>query len=141
MTTKRSKRHSSGKSGSETAEQMLERVLRAFDRWFIEREPDPDRLNEVADIVRTACELKGSVLGQPNPADWDQRSAAEVVGEAFPAKVLGVDGQYAEAVVPGMLTFIDFLTETGRWKSHNDAEATRTALTSLAPVLPDRFMD
>ncbi len=120
---------------------MLDRVLGAFDRWLLDRESDPDRRHEVADVVRTACELKGSVLGEPNPADWDSQVAVEVVGRVIPRKVVGVDEHYARALVPGMLTFIDFLAETGRWKQHNDADATRTALRDLGPRLPERFND
>jgi hypothetical protein len=116
-------------------------VLGAFDRWLLERESDPDVRHEVADVVRTACELKGSILGEPNPADWDAQVAAEVVGRIIPRKVIGVDEQYARTLVPGMLTFIEFLAETGRWKQHNDVEALRTELTALGPQLPERFSD
>ncbi len=120
---------------------MLDRVLGAFDRWLIERESDPDVRHEVADVVRTACELKGSILGEPNPADWDGQLAVEVVGRIIPRKVIGVDERYARTLVPGMLTFVEFLTETGRWKQHNDVDAVRTGLTALGPQLPERFND
>ncbi len=142
MPTKRTRKGRADRSGgSETAEHMLDRVLGAFDRWVAQREPDPDQRHEVADVVRTACELKGSVLGEPNPADWDAQLAAEVVGQVVPRKVLGVDEQYVAALVPGMLTFIEFLVQTGRWKPHNDAAATRRALTALEPELAGRFND
>ena len=140
MTTRRSKRgNSRPRREAETTEQMLDRVLDAFDRWLPER--GPDEPNDASDAVRTACELKASVLGQPNPADWDPLLATEVLGGIFPRKVLGVDEPYIRAIVPGMLSFIDFLTVTGRWKAHNDADATRTAVAALEPEMGERFAD
>jgi len=144
VATKRTKkRHSrtSAPETPETAEHMIDRVLGAFDRWLAEREPNPQQFGETADIVRMACELKSSYLGEPNPADWNPVTAAEVVGQVIPRKVVGVDDRYIATLVPAMLTYIDFLVVTGRWKSHNDADATRAALSGLGDDLPRRFND
>jgi len=142
VATRRSKKRHAGHSGGpETAEQMLDRVLGAFDRWQGEREPDPKRYLEVTDIVRTACELKSSYLGESNPAEWNPEIAVEVVGQVIPRKVVDVDEDYARSLVPAMQTFVEFLVVTGRWKPHNDASATRTALSALEPELPGRFND
>ena len=70
------KRHSGHHDGPETPEHMLDRVLGAFDRWLAEREPSSDRHGEVTDLVHTACELKSSHLGEPNPADWTPETRA-----------------------------------------------------------------
>ena len=120
---------------------MIDRVVGAFERWLIEREPDQQRRSEVTGIVHTACELKSDYLGESNPADWNPDTAVEVVGRVIPRKVVGVDEEYATALVPAMITFVEFLVLTGRWKSQNDAAATRTALSILEPELPERFTD
>jgi hypothetical protein len=142
MATRRTKkRHSNRNDEPETAEHMIDRVLGAFDRWLAEREPNPQQFGETADIVRMACELKSSYLGEPNPADWNPVTAAEVVGQVIPRKVVGVDDRYIATLVPAMLTYVEFLVVTGRWKPHNDADATRAALSGLGDDLPRRFND
>lgn len=118
---------------------MIDRVLGAFDRWLGERSPDPRQQAEVLDVVRTACEFK-STFAEPNPADWAPDVATHIVGEVMPAKIIGVDAAYVAAIVPGMLFYIDFLVQTGRWKPHNDELATRAALTRLGDLGP-RFGD
>src|SRR5664280_1812433 len=40
-----------------------------------------------------------------------------------------------------MLTYVEFLVVTGRWKPHNDADATRAALSALGDDLQGRFTD
>ena len=142
MATRRTKkRHAGPEGGPETAEQMLDRVLGAFDRWLAGRESDRQRHTEVTEIVRTACELKSSYLGESNPADWSPQTTVEVLGRVFPRKVVGVDDSYVSALVPAMLTYVEFLVLTGRWKPQNDASATRSALTALDDDLPGRFND
>ena len=120
---------------------MIDRVLGAFERWLAQREPDPQRFGDTADIVRIACEMKSDYLGEPNPADWSPAAVAEVVGQVIPRKVVGVDDRYIATLVPAMLTFVEFLVVTRRWKPHNDADATRAALSSLGDDLPRRFND
>lgn len=142
MATRRTKkRHSGHNSEPETVDQMIDRVLSAFERWLTEREPDQQRRGDVTDIVHTACELKSSYLGESNPADWDPSLVVEVVGQLIPRKVVGVDGRYVSTLVPAMMVYIEFLVLSGRWKPHNDAAATRTALASIEPGLPGRFTD
>ncbi len=136
-----SKRHSAHRDAPETPQHMIDRVLRAFDRWLAQREPDQQRFSDMADIVRTACEMKSGQLGEPNPADWSPTTAAEVVGHVLPRKVVGVDDRYIATLVPAMLTYVEFLVVTGRWKPHNDADATRAALSGLGDDLPRRFSD
>jgi len=120
---------------------MLDRVLGAFDRWLAGRESDQQRRNEVTEIARTACELKSSYLGESNPADWSPKTAVEVLGQVFPRKVVGVEDSYIGALVPAMLTYVEFLVVTGRWKPHNDVSATRSALSTLEDDLAGRFND
>ena len=97
-------------------EVMRERVLGAFGRWLAENPVDGHDHGDVLDVVHTACELKASVLDEPNPADWSPSSMRDVIGEVFPAKTVGVDGHYARTIVPAMLGYVDFLVATGRWK-------------------------
>ena len=142
MATRRTKkRQSAFNDAPETAEHMIDRVLGAFDRWLAEREPDPQRYGDTSDIVRTACEWKSGYLGEPNPADWSPAIAVEVVGQVIPRKVIDIDAGYLAMLVPAMLRYVEFLVLTGRWKPHNDAEATRAALSALADDLPRRFSD
>ena len=142
MATKRTKKRNSARnSAPETPEHMIDRVLGAFDRWLAQREPDPQRFGDIAGIVRIACDMKSDYLGEPNPADWSPATAAEVVGQVIPRKVVGVDDRYIATLVPAMLTYVEFLVVTGRWKPHNDADATRAALSSLGDDLPRRFTD
>jgi len=144
VATKRTKkRHSrtSAPETPETAEHMIDRVLGAFDRWLAQREPDPQRFGDTAGIVRIACDMKSDYLGEPNPADWSPATAAEVVGQVIPRKVVGVDDRYIATLVPAMLTYVEFLVVTGRWKPHNDADATRAALSALGDDLQGRFTD
>ena len=122
MATRRTKkRHSNRNDEPESAGHMIDRVLGAFDRWLAEREPDPQRAGDTSDIVRTACEWKSSYLGEPNPADWSPAIAVEVVGQVIPRKVIDIDADYLTMLVPAMLTYVEFLVLTGRWKPHNDA--------------------
>ncbi len=130
-----------GKAGRspETPEQMIDRVLDAFDRWLGERSPDAPGNDTVLDVARTACEFKATYV-DPNPADWAADVATHIVGEVMPAKIIGVDADYVAAIVPGMLSYVDFLVQTGRWKAHNDERATRSAIARLGDLAP-RFGD
>ena len=125
---------------------MRERVLGAFWHWLVKNEP-PDRghraptLDDILDVVHTACELKASMLDEPNPADWSPVVTRKVIGEVFPAKTVGVTAQYAATIAPAMLLYVDFLVDTGRWKSKNDVHRSRQALLDLADELPSRFAD
>src|SRR5664279_3668144 len=117
VATKRTKkRHSrtSAPETPETAEHMIDRVLGAFDRWLAQREPDPQRFGDTAGIVRIACDMKSDYLGEPNPADWSPATAAEVVGQVIPRKVVGVDDRYIATLVPAIRASakfgFDFLT-------------------------------
>ena len=142
VATKRTKKRNSARTSvPETPEHMIDRVLGAFERWLAEREPDPQRFGDTAGIVRIACDMKSDYLGEPNPADWSPATAAEVVGQVIPRKVVGVDDRYIATLVPAMLTYVEFLVVTGRWKPHNDADATRTALSAIGDDLPRRFND
>ena len=133
-------------SAPETPEAMRERVLGAFWHWLVKNEP-PDRghraptLDDILDVVHTACELKASMLDEPNPADWSPVVTRKVIGEVFPAKTVGVTAQYAATITPAMLLYVDFLVDTGRWKSKNDVHRSRQALLDLADELPSRFAD
>ena len=125
----------------ETPEQMRGRVLGAFERWLGVRVPVGPARDDVLRIVWTACEFKESYLDWPNPADWSAELVDEVIGDLFPAKMVGVDPEYAAAIVPAMLTYVEFLAATDRWKVANDEQSTRRALDRLGAVLPSRFND
>lgn len=125
----------------ETSEVMRGRVLGAFGRWLTEHPVVGHDHGEVLDVVHTACELKASVLDEPNPADWSPSSLRDVIGEVFPAKTVGVDEHYARTIVPAMLGYLDFLAATGRWKPQNSLQGSRLALLGLAEDLPARFGD
>jgi hypothetical protein len=106
---------------------MIDRVLKAFERWLGEQTPGVHRRSEIVDVARSACEFKAMYF-EPNPADWPADTAAQVVGEVMPAKMIGVDAEFAAAVVPAMHIYFDFLVLTGRWKPHNDEPQSRLAL-------------
>jgi hypothetical protein len=122
----------------ETPEQMRARVLGAFERWLDERVPAGRAQDDVLYTVRTACEFKDGSLDSPNPSDWSPDLVDEIFGEVFPRKVVGVDPEYVAAIVPAMHVYLDFLAETGRWKTGNDLLATRRALDGLATEMPLR---
>jgi hypothetical protein len=133
-------------SAPETPQAMRERVLGAFWHWLVKNEPsnrDPlaPALDDILDVVHTACELKASMLDEPNPADWSPLLTRTVIGEVFPAKTVGVTERYAAMIAPAMLLYVDFLVDTGRWKSHNDVLRSRQVLLGLADELPARFGD
>lgn len=123
----------------ETPEEMIDRVVDAFDRWLEGRAPGAYRNSDVLDVVRSACEFKARYF-EPNPADWPADVAGEVVGEVMPSKIIGVDPEFVAAIIPAMQVYLDFLVLTGRWKRHNDERATRAALTRLGDLAP-RFGD
>ena len=122
----------------ETPEQMRARVLGAFERWLDERVPAGRARDDVLYTVRTACEFKDGSLDSPNPSDWSPHLVDEIIGDIFPRKIVGVDSEYIAAIVPAMHVYLDFLTETGRWKTGNDLLATRRALDGLATEVPLR---
>jgi hypothetical protein len=118
---------------------MIDRVLDAFAHWLGERAAGAVRDSVALHAVRSACEFKGLYF-EPNPADWPADVTAEVVGGLMPAKMIGVDSEFIESVIPAMQTYFDYLVLTGRWKRHNDERATRAALTRLGDLAP-RFGD
>ncbi len=122
----------------ETPEQMRSRVLGAFERWLDERVPAGRAREDVLYTVRTACEFKDGSLDSPNPSDWSPHLVDEIIGDIFPRKIVGVDSEYIAAIVPAMRVYLDFLAETGRWKTGNDLLATRRALDGLATEVPLR---
>ena len=85
---------------------MRERVLGAFGRWLTQHPVDGYDHGDVFDVVHTACELKASVLDEPNPADSSPISLRDVIREVFPAKTVGVDEHYARTIVPAMLGYV-----------------------------------
>jgi len=123
----------------ETPEQMRSRVLGAFERWLDARVPAGPAPVDLLYTVRTACQFKDSSLDSPNPSDWSPDLVDEVIGDLFPRKLIGVDPDYVAAIVPAMHVYLDFLTETGRWKAGNDLLATRQALDGLVAELPLRI--
>ena len=125
----------------ETAEQMRDRVLGAYDRWLATKNMPVENTAIFIEVAHTACEFKDNFLGDPNPADWPPGMFTELIGEVFPAKTVGVDQKYARSIIPAMLSYLDFLLQTGRWKLHNDAEGSRRELLALRNSLPDRFGD
>src|ERR1700712_4787143 len=125
----------------ETAEQMRDRVLGAYDRWLAAGNTPAENSAIFIDVAHTACEFKDNIFGDPNPADWPPGMFTELIGEVFPAKTVGVDAKYSPSIIPAMLSYLDFLLQTGRWKPHNDAEGSRRELLSLSSSLPDRFSD
>lgn len=127
MAGRKGKKRDGRGRAQETPDQMIDRVLDAFGRWLDEQTPGDHRTSEVLDVARTACEFKAMYF-EPNPADWPAEVAAQVVGEVMPAKMIGVDAEFAAAVVPSMLVYFDFLVLTGRWKVHNDEQKARRAL-------------
>ena len=123
----------------ETPEQMIERVMNAFARWLVEQAPGTHRNSVVLEVVRTACEFKSLSFG-PNPADWPADVTAEVLGEVMPARMIGVEAEFAATFIPAMQLYLDFLVQSGRWQAHNDQARTRAALARLGE-LPSRFGD
>src|SRR5664279_1974353 len=123
----------------ETPDEMRSRVLGAFERWLDARVPAGPAPVDLLYTVRTACQFKDSSLDSPNPSDWSPDLVDEVIGDLLPRKLIGVDPDYVAAIVPAMHLYLDFLTETGRWKAGNDLLATRQALDGLAAELPLRI--
>ena len=123
----------------ETPDEMRSRVLGAFERWLDARVPAGPAPVDLLYTVRTACQFKDSSLDSPNPSDWSPDLVDEVIGDLFPRKLIGVDPDYVAAIVPAMHVYLDFLTETGRWKPGNDVLATGQALDGLVAELPLRI--
>lgn len=125
MAGRRSKKRQQG--GHETPEQAIGRVAIAFLHWLDDHPGQELRADELLLLVTQLAHIKAA-LGVTNPADWPSETIDEIFAIVAEQPQLDPDGDLARRGGVALSIFVDFLTRTGRWKPHNDEQASRAAI-------------